>query len=277
MTHQNMTTFSSIGDALKGQLQEVDEVCPIHDCKLIAAFGKEPICMQCGQEEKEKKEKEMIERISDSYHKRTTYNWLGKHSIFLDETLRQATFDNYETNDKETAENKEKALSIAREYYKGGKFNTVFTGKAGTGKSHLSMAMLKIVNEYSAPYRKCLFVSVDELLRRIKESFSNKESYYTEQRMVDLLTEADLLVLDDLGAETGAITSEKTATDFTTRTLYAIINGRMNKPTIITTNLSGKDMRQMYDSKLISRLYRGADGHVIKFEKTNDKRLTIEF
>lgn len=95
--------------------------------------------------------------------------------------------------------------------------------------------------------------------------------------MIDLLTEADLLVLDDLGAETGAVTTDRTATDFTTRTLYAIINGRMNKPTIITTNLSSKDMAKMYDSKLISRMFRGAEGHVIKFEKTNDKRRTIEF
>ena len=95
--------------------------------------------------------------------------------------------------------------------------------------------------------------------------------------MIDLLIEADLLVLDDLGAETGAVTTDRTATDFTTRTLYAIINGRMNKPTIITTNLNSKDMAKMYDSKLISRMFRGAEGHVIKFEKTNDKRRTIEF
>lgn len=277
MIHQNTTTFSSIADALKGQLHEVDELCPIHDCKLVSAFGKEPICLQCGQEEKAKQEKEMVDRISNNYYKRNTYSWLLKHSIFLDETLRRATFDSYHTEDKETAANKEKALQIAREYYKGATYNTIFTGKAGTGKSHLSMSMLKVVNEYSNPYRKCLFVSVDELMRRIKDSFNNRESYYTEQRMIDLLTEADLLVLDDLGAETGAVTSDRSATDFTTRTLYAIINGRMSKPTIITTNLSSKDMAKMYDSKLISRMFRGADGHVITFKETNDKRITIEF
>ncbi|MFL2100066.1 ATP-binding protein [Desemzia sp. FAM 23989] len=277
MTHQNMTTFSSIGDVMNEKLRETDEICPIHNCKLITAFGREPICMQCGQEEKVKQEKEMTDRISNEYYKRNTYKWLSKHSIFLDETLKHATFEAYKTDDTETIGNKETALKIAREYYQGATYNTIFTGKAGTGKSHLSMSMLKVVNEYSKPYRKCLFVSIDELMRRIKDSFNNKESYYTEQRMIDLLTEADLLVLDDLGAETGAITSEKAATDFTTRTLYAIINGRTNKPTIITTNLNSKDMAKKYDSKLISRMFRGADGHVIKFEKTNDKRRTIEF
>lgn len=281
MTHQNMTTFSSIGDVLKSNLQEVDEVCPIHGRKLVSAFDKDPICTQCVMEKHKKREKELVDSISNKYYKRNTYDWLEKHSIFLDETLRRATFDNYHTEDKETAANKEKALQIAREYYKGATYNTIFTGKAGTGKSHLSMSMLKVVNEYSNPYRKCLFVSVDELLRRIKDSFNNRDSYYTEQRMVDLLTEADLLVLDDLGAETGSVPNEdekrKRASDYTTKTLYAIINGRMSKPTIITSNLTSKEMRKMYDSKLISRMFRGADGHVIAFKETNDKRITIEF
>ncbi|MED0689935.1 ATP-binding protein [Bacillus licheniformis] len=277
MTHQNTTTFSNIGDLLKEKMQEVDEVCPTHGCNLIVAFGKAPICMECGKEEKARKEKEMAEEASLAYYKRNTYSWLSKHSIFLDDTLRDASFDNYKTEDAETRRNKEMALNFAREYYKGATYNTIFTGKAGTGKSHLSMSMLKVVNEYSKPYRKCLFVSVDEMMRRIKDSFNNKDSYYTEQRMIDLLTSADLLVMDDLGAETGAITSDKTATDFTTRTLYAIINGRMNKPTIITTNLSSRDMAKMYDSKLISRMFRGTDGHVISFKETNDKRRMVEF
>lgn len=277
MTHQNTTTFSNIGDFLKEKMKEVDEVCPTHGCNLIAAFGKDPICMECGKEEKARREKEMAEEASLAYYKRNTYSWLSKHSIFLDETLRDASFDNYKTEDAETRRNKEMALNFAREYYKGATYNTIFTGKAGTGKSHLSMSMLKVVNEHSKPFRKCLFVSVDELMRRIKDSFNNKDSYYTEQRMIDLLTSADLLVMDDLGAETGAITSDKTATDFTTRTLYAIINGRMNKPTIITTNLSSRDMAKMYDSKLISRMFRGTDGHVISFKETNDKRRMVEF
>ncbi|TWM10474.1 DNA replication protein DnaC [Bacillus licheniformis] len=262
---------------MKEKMQEVDEVCPTHGCNLIVAFGKAPICMECGKEEKARKEKEMAEEASLAYYKRNTYSWLSKHSIFLDDTLRDASFDNYKTEDAETRRNKEMALNFAREYYKGATYNTIFTGKAGTGKSHLSMSMLKVVNEYSKPYRKCLFVSVDEMMRRIKDSFNNKDSYYTEQRMIDLLTSADLLVMDDLGAETGAITSDKTATDFTTRTLYAIINGRMNKPTIITTNLSSRDMAKMYDSKLISRMFRGTDGHVISFKETNDKRRMVEF
>ena len=276
MTQANMTTFSK---AMNAQLRTSEEVCAKHGINLIylANAPEKATCFACTKETVDKQTQQMAEKASQEHYQRTTYAWLTKHSIFLDDTLRHATFDSYQATDDETEHNKQLALNIARRYYKGANNNTIFTGKAGTGKSHLSMAMLQVVNEHSDPYRKCLFVSLDELMRRIKDSFNNKQSYYTEQRMIDLLTEADLLVLDDLGAETGAVTTERTATDFTTRTLYAIINGRMNKPTIITTNLNSKDMAKMYDSKLISRMFRGAEGHVIKFEKTNDKRRTIEF
>lgn len=277
MTQTNMTTFS---DAMNAKLSVSDDVCPIHNRKLIylaQSPERKPICYECAKEVVEQQNKEMAENASQHYLEHTTKKWLNRHSIYLDETLKKATFDSFKTDDLETEQNKEMALQIAREYYKGATYNTIFTGKAGSGKSHLARAMLEVVNNYSDPYRKCLFVSVDELMRRIKDSFNNKQSFYTEQRMVDLLTEADLLVLDDLGAETGAIETGNAATDFTTRTLYAVINGRMNKPTILTTNLNSQGMLSMYDSKLVSRMFRGADGHVIKFEKTKDKRRTLEF
>lgn len=277
MTHQNTKTFSSIGDVLQAKIQEVAETCEIHHTNLVTAFGREPLCFECQKEKVDKENQEYAKKAREDYDKRKTYSWLYHNSIFLDDTLKQATFDTYTTPDKETADNKEKALTIAREYFKQKSYNTILTGKAGTGKSHLAMSILQAVNENSKPYKRCLFVSLDELMRRIKDSFSNKQSYYTEQRMIDLLTNADLLVLDDLGAETGAITTDKTATDFTTKVLYAIINGRMNKPTIITTNLTSNDIKNMYDSKLVSRMFRGAQGHVIAFKDTNDKRMNIEF
>ena len=277
MTHQNTKTFSSIGDVLQEKIIEVDQFCEIHNIKLVTAFGKEPLCVNCQKEKSDKKHQEYVEKARDDYERRKTHSWLYHNSIFLDETLKQATFETYTTPDKETADNKEMALQIGREYYFDKNYNTILTGKAGTGKSHLAMSILHAVNENSKPYKRCLFVSLDELMRRIKDSFNNKQSLYTEQRMIDLLTKADLLVLDDLGAETGAITTDKTATDFTTKILYAVINGRMNKPTIITTNLTSNDMKNMYDSKLVSRMFRGAKGHVIAFKETNDKRINIEF
>lgn len=273
MDQMNMTTFSSFGNILGEEIVTVDEVCEIHGIKKITAFGREPICEECVKAEIAEQDKEISRKAKEISDKRDTYDWLDKRSIILDETLLDANFETYRTEDSETVKNKELARQIAGAYYKGANFNTIFTGKAGTGKSHLSMSMLKAVNENSQPYKRCLFVSLGEMMRRIKDSFNNRESKYTERAMVELLIEADLLVLDDLGAETGAITSDRAASDFTTKVLYAIINGRMKKPTIFTTNLSSKEITKMYDAKLVSRMYRGTEGHRIIFKETNDKRL----
>ena len=93
---------------------------------------------------------------------------------------------------------------------------------------------------------------------------------------VDLLSKVDYLVLDDLGAETGAVGTKKKASDFIQRVLYAIANGRQSKSTIVTSNLSIPALQDMYDTKLISRLLR--DTYQIHFTNTSDKRVRkIEF
>ncbi len=277
MPQENTTTFSSPKDVFKSRLTVSDERCPTHDIELVSAFGREPICIECKRIGLEERENKLVSDILEEQNKINTYDWLERHSIYLDQTLKNVSFDNYKTDDEETKFNKDKAWGIAKEYHQGANYNTVLTGKPGTGKSHLAMSMLKIVNEHSQPYKKCLFVSIDEVMRKIKGSFNHRDSKYTEEYVTNILTSADLLVVDDLGAETGAISSDKTATDFTVKILYAIMNGRMDKPTIFTTNLTSKEMAKMYDQKLISRFFRGAEGHAIKFEKTKDKRISVEF
>jgi DNA replication protein DnaC len=81
----------------------------------------------------------------------------------------------------------------------------------------------------------------------------------------------DFLVLDDVGAETGAMDTDKRASDFIHRVLYGITNARQNKSTITTTNLGSKDLYSMYDKKIVSRLFRKPK--FIVYENTKDKRI----
>ena len=45
----------------------------------------------------------------------------------------------------------------------------------------------------------------------ILDSFNNKECKYTQEYFLKLMEEADVLVIDDLGAEVGRIDTEKVA------------------------------------------------------------------
>lgn len=268
---------SSMQFPLLDELSESNLMCEEHLCKLVEIRNLKPFCQQCVKEQIERENNKMSQEAMTNHYKRTTYDWLNNLSIFSDGSIRNATFESYIEDEPETVANKKLARVIAGEYLKGASYNTLFYGSVGTGKSHLSMSMLQAVNEFSDPFKKCLFVSTDELMRRIKDSFNNKQSPYTEQAMVERLIKADLLVLDDLGAETGAAGTEKGATDYTVRTLNAIVNGRMDKPTIFTTNLSSSELTKMYDQRLMSRMFRGTKGHIIKFKNTRDKRTDIDY
>ncbi|MDT2599454.1 ATP-binding protein [Enterococcus hulanensis] len=180
---------------------------------------------------------------------------------------------NAESKDKKELENLKKELVEVP------KFNTIFSGVPGVGKSHLSMAMLKAINENADPMLSCLFASTNDLLRLIKSSFDNPESKYTELNMTSLLGNVDLLVLDDLGSEASFerySKKNKEAKNYTQNVLFGILNARQR--TIITTNLNSNDLEDVYNAKIISRLYKGVEGHLIKFTKaTADKRTKITF
>lgn len=204
------------------------------------------------------------------------YGTFRNKSILTDLGLLEASFGSYETSNPETEANKKRAMAAYTKYKEGDVFNTWFTGSPGVGKSHLAMSILRNLNESGEKDKQCLFISVDEMLLKIRASFNDKESKFTEHYFVDLLSKTDYLVLDDLGAETGGTGTAKKATDFTLRVLYSIANARQSKSTIVTTNLSRKALEIMYDQKLVSRLMK--DTYLINFVETNDKRIrNIEF
>lgn len=199
------------------------------------------------------------------------YRVLDSKSITTDATLLNVSFGSYEAHSKEEVDNKQKASEAFKRYKASEAFNLWLVGSPGVGKSHLAMSILRNLNEGGEKDKSCLFISVDEMLLRIRESFNNKESKYTESYFIGLCSNVDYLVLDDLGAETGATNTKKIASDFTLRVLYGIANARQNKSTIITTNLSTDVLTNMYDAKLVSRLLKNHT--LIKFTATKDKRI----
>lgn len=234
----------------------------------------EVVCPRCRLNAQEKKlEQEQSAKFTQLEQLRQ-YNTLYKDSIVSDATILTATFENYTTECEEQGINLNSMKRYCEQFKEGSVFNIILQGNPGAGKSHLAYAMLQELNNHdrdAVPKKTCLFVSVDEMIRLIKDSFSNKDSKYTEHYFTDLLSNVDYLVLDDLGAETGAIDTGKSATNFVQSVLYGVMNARQDKVTISTTNLSGKSLFNMYDKKLVSRLLRNPQ-YVI-FKDTKDKRM----
>ncbi|CEN29162.1 ATP-binding protein [Lactococcus piscium] len=194
-------------------------------------------------------------------------NRLKAKSLLLDETIKTATFGNFNIETDEEQQAFEFAKNLAEFYKNGGQGNSFMSGPAGSGKSHLSMAILKSYLENGE--KTALFVSYSHVVRLIKDSFNNRDSIYTQNNIMSLLTNVDLLVMDDIGSENNSDFSEELLTD--------VLDGRIS--TIITTNLSSEELRGnankkgRYNQRTASRMFRGIGGKAFNFKGIKDKRV----
>lgn len=104
----------------------------------------------------------------------------------------------------------------------------MLVGEIGTGKTHLAVAILKaLITDRGA---KALFYDCATLLDDLKNTYERKVDV-TEREMLKPIFEADVLVLDELGAAK--------VTDWGSDTIARVINARYNdgRTTIVTTNL----------------------------------------
>lgn len=262
---------------LLNDLQETDEQCDIHGvCKVrIKDFA--PFCQMCKKEQLEQEEQARVDEMFERNYRRKTIETLKLDSLVGDPKLCTANFKNYIPDNDESKNALVSARKFAYEYLdREKKFNTIFSGVPGVGKSHLAMSMLQAINENFKPLGSCLFISVNDLMRLIKDSFNNPESKYTEANMVRLLGDVDVLVLDDLGSESSFKRENREASEYIQQVLFGVLNARQR--TIITTNLSSSELEEIYNPKIVSRIYKGVENHIIKFTTaTKDKRSKIVF
>lgn len=237
---------------LLSRYEQTDKTCPKHNTKIFKNPNGDEVCFSCVKESITEQEKEIAEQTRVSELK----GYFKRHSIIPDSELKQASFKNYQAESSKQKEVLGKARNLTKLYIAGHVFNTVLTGSAGAGKSHLAMAMIKNINE-TGKAKRCLFVNVSSLVQLIRNTYGNSYAEYSEYDYIQMMSKPEFLVIDDLGSEVGRIGSRMQASDFISRVLYEIMNSRQDKATIITTNLSSNEIAKMYDSKLISRMYRG--------------------
>jgi len=119
----------------------------------------------------------------------------------------------------------------------------LFSGSTGLGKTHLSLAIAREVIEKGYGV---LYVSSQNLLSAIEKEHFDRDGKRTDT--LELASNCDLLILDDLGAEF--------QTQFTQSTIYNLLNTRMIKrlPFIISTNLTLQNIEKLYTERVVSRL-----------------------
>lgn len=81
------------------------------------------------------------------------------------------------------------------------------------------------------------------------------------------------ITIDDLGSEAGDSTNNYQASAWGTDVATGIFAARENKPTIITTNRVGKDLKRIYGDRVMSRILHHIHGRVMLFKGMQDYRV----
>ena len=264
--------FENLKDVVK-----LEEVCPVHNVHLqqldkvlvIAGESKPrkpvPFCPECAKEGIAQKSQSELEKLKNKELYANTYNVLERDSTIPKE-LKTATFDTFIANTPEERQLLVFAKKQADKYLDGMVGNTLITGGTGIGKSHLSISIAKAINEgYRAKNepKSVLFISLTEIIKEIKEGWNyGRGAKLTEAEAVKLLTEADYL---------NATLNPKS--DWEQDFLFDILNNREN--TIINTNLSGSELKEVYNERNASRILKGLEGNTFKAFGIKDKRYSI--
>lgn len=192
-------------------------------------------------QQREEKRKQRIDKLFDQ-------------NSLINACLKQATFDNYEPTNEQLVHAKEVCLQFTKDFSKDSPRNLILSGSYGVGKSHLARAMTQVVMQkgFSA-----IFISVPKLLTKLKATY-NRKSEHTEDELLSMLEQVDCLVLDDIGSEYGTDHSGSWATS----KVFEVVDSRIGKHTIYTTNLNGQELQTKVGPRNFSRMMQ--DTEVVK-------------
>lgn len=173
----------------------------------------------------------------DKRNKSAKANSIFKKSIINDD-LSQCTFDNYKATNEELTRAKALCERYVENFTLNNKQSLLLQGSFGTGKSHLSMSVVKGIREkgYSV-----LYMNVPQLISTIKGTY-NKNTNLTEQDLNRIISEVDLMVFDDFGINMN---------EFATGKMFELIESRVGKHNIYTTNLNAQELSKNKDAQRI--------------------------
>lgn len=159
--------------------------------------------------------------------------------------FREKSLDNFIADDQARLA----ALTVARDFvenfeenYKTGR-TLIFSGKAGTGKSHLAIAIAQAV----MPRYTALYVNALDAIRMIKDTW-RKDSEKSELEVLEILAKVSILIIDEVGVQYG--------TENEQMLMFDIINRRYrdSKPMILLTNLGTDGFKEFLTERSYDRL-----------------------
>jgi DNA replication protein DnaC len=208
-------------------------------------------------------------------------------SCSIPSRLSHATLANYQPDGAE----KEAALHKCRTFAENGLDNIsrgrglFLQGPVGTGKSHLSVAVLREIilnnperfgtppslsdfyDEYAYEGYRCSMVSVVELLESLRDAIGSAKKKEAVRCKLYRIKCDDFIILDDIGAERPS--------EFAAEQLFIIIDlrYRTKRSTFFTSNCTLKELEDLIGERSVSRIFEMCEGVRVSGEDWRKKRL----
>ncbi|WP_054711238.1 ATP-binding protein [Bacillus sp. JCM 19041] len=164
----------------------------------------------------------------------------------VNEDLRHVTLETYAPQTKTQADALALSYRFIRDFNPKQACGILFSGGTGVGKSHLAQAMTKeLINKGFSG----LFITVPQLLTVIKSSY-DRGSKKSEYELLQRLKSIAILVLDDIGSEY----KKDDGNGWAVSKLFEVIDARLGKATIYTTNYEGEQLHKEVGDRNFSRL-----------------------
>lgn len=239
--------------------------CPEHGAYTSTNFIGEhwTVCPKCMMIQRDKEAKEQLAADEKLRQERIASKWKAKITgAAIPERFKDRTLESYVAK----TSGQKKALAFATEYAENFDLvlqegrSAIFVGKVGTGKTHLAIGIALSIMQQQ---RSALFVTVQRLIRRVKDSWHTKEE--TESQVVDVFASPDLLVLDEVGVQFGS--------EFEKQVLFDVLNTRYEnrKPSILLSNIPKEQLSDYLGERVTDRL-RENGGKVIGFDWESYRR-----
>ncbi|WAM36573.1 ATP-binding protein [Caldicellulosiruptor acetigenus] len=220
-------------------------MCPLCGSRLwteVEIFGlirKLPCACGCQKQEYEKHQQ--LQKIRE---KALRLERLRNFSL-MDRKFESCTFENFKID----SEN-EQFYRLARNYceqfeeMKRQNVGLLFYGPSGTGKTFLAFCIANYLIERFYPV---IAVSTIGFLAKLKQLYSSS-SGEMEIEVLNNFKNADLIVLDDMGAES--------STGWAVEKLYMLVDMRYRdeKPLIVTTNYNLEELKEKLGIRIFDRL-----------------------
>jgi len=215
------------------------------------------ICSKAKSDEKERISAELLaQETQRKVEKRLNQAGIPKR-------FRDRNFENFIASNSD----QENALAVSEAYAKNfdehvhAGSSLIFSGKAGTGKTHLALAIAQSI----MPKHTAMYLNAMDAVRMIRDTW-RKGSDKSETDVLDDLGSIDLLIIDEVGVQNG--------TDNEQVLMFDIINRRYRdmRPTIFLTNLNVKGFSDYVTERSFDRLKESGSWITFNWESYRGKK-----